>query len=104
MADVIRRIYECVPRCEGRYTRDEILDNPFRDICGLPGFLEDYRYERMGLFSEESVDEEDGIEGGFARTGAGDDNDPGTKKGNQTRRYKAVYGQKAVRIASARQT
>ena len=46
MVDVIRRVYECFPLCEGRYTRDEILDEPLRRICGLPDFLEDYRYER----------------------------------------------------------
>jgi hypothetical protein len=37
--DVIRRLYECDPRLAMRYTRDEILDRPFRDICGLPNFM-----------------------------------------------------------------
>jgi len=109
MVDVIRRVYECSPLCEGRYTRDEILDEPLRRICGLPDFLEDYRYERadwLGVpVDDEDDEDEDDVKGGFARTGGGygaHDRDPGTTKGSQTRRYKAVYGQKAVRAASAR--
>ena len=60
--DVLRILYECAPLCERRFTRDELLDRPFRDICGLPDFLDDYRYERMGLYDEEEDDDdEDGV-------------------------------------------
>lgn len=60
--DVLRSLHECAPLCERRFTRDELLDRPFRDICGLPDFLEDYRYERMDLYDEEEdEDDEDGV-------------------------------------------
>lgn len=57
--DVLRILHECAPLCERRFTRDELLDRPFRAICGLPDFLEDYRYERVGLYDEEEEDEDD---------------------------------------------
>jgi hypothetical protein len=109
--EVIRRLYECDPRLAMRYTRDEILDRPFRDICGLPKFLENYRYEKLDLGYDDAQDDDDEVAdddlprlvdertGGFS--GHNDKEPYTTTKGKQTKRYKAVYGQKAVRLSAA---
>jgi len=108
--DVIRRLYECDPRLAMRYTRDELLDRPFRHICGLPNFLESYRHEKLDLGYEDAQDDDEIADddlprlvdvraGGFS--GHSDKEPYTTTKGKQTKRYKAVYGQKAVRLSAA---
>ena len=114
--DVIRRLYASEPRLAMLLTRDEILDEPFRRICGLPDFLENYRDEKLGLGGNdtpgaEEYEEDDHLRFVEARTGGGggggghgystDQVPDTTTKGKQTKRYKAVYGQKAVRVSAA---
>jgi hypothetical protein len=62
--DVILILYECEPLLEHKFTREEILSNPFRDICGLPEFLEDYHDELvyMGLADDDDDDDDDELD------------------------------------------
>ncbi len=107
--DVIRRLYECDQRLAMRYTRNEILDKPFRHICGLPNFLEYYRYEKVDLGYHDTQDDEEAADdddlprlvdaraGGFS---GHNDNEPyTTTKWKHTKRY--MCGQNAVRMSAA---
>jgi len=103
--EVIRSIYACEPLLKIRFTRDEMLNKSFRNICGLPEFLENYSDERRFYLGEEDDTDDDDAEDdnipfaetrtGGCRYGYNPDRAPNTtSKGEQKTRYKAVYGRK----------
>jgi hypothetical protein len=60
--EVIRLLYQCEPLLQMKFTWDEIMRNrPFRDICGLPEYYEDYQDElfyHLGIRISDDEDEE----------------------------------------------
>jgi hypothetical protein len=87
--DVIRRLDACDPWLAMRYTRDEILDDPFRHICGLPRFFENYRDEKLLILGEDDTSDDSGV---------ADDDHPRIV---DARTGGGGYGQKSVRLSTA---